>query len=321
MNWTSLIIGLIIGWAIEWVIDWLYWRRRSTAGTGELENLQAQNRRLRADLDTANSTTAKLRADTGSLEASLNAAKSEAARLRAEFEARNDSAGQHTVALEALNAKLATAERENERLHAQLNVNSGVTANLNDQIGQLQAQLAAQAERPQLRTLSDGGEALAVGGSAPARDQFKTQLFSAADLKLAENVGEAQAVGGSAPTRDQFKTQLFSAADLKLAEDTGDELARLRGDLSGANGEIERLRAELAALRSRPMRDALIDINGIGPVIERRMHEAGIFTFEQLAAQAPERLREIARLQDWQDADPNAWIAEARERAAGKGQG
>ena len=289
MNWTSLIIGLIIGWAIEWVIDWLYWRRRSTAGTGELENLQAQNRRLRADLDTANSTTAKLRADTGSLEASLNAAKSEAARLRAEFEARNDSAGQHTVALEALNAKLATAERENERLHAQLNVNSGVTANLNDQIGQLQAQLAAQAERPQLRTLSDGGEALAVGGSAPARDQFKTQLFS--------------------------------AADLKLAEDTGDELARLRGDLSGANGEIERLRAELAALRSRPMRDALIDINGIGPVIEKRMFDAGIFTFEQLAAQAPERLREIARLQDWQDADPNAWIAEARERAAGKGQG
>lgn len=315
MNWTWLIIGLIIGWAVEWVIDWLYWRQRTTAGTGELENLQAQNRRLRADLDAAGGASAKLRADTGSLEASLGAAKSDSARLRAELEALNGSAGQHTIALEGLNAKLAAAEHENERLHAQLNVNSGVAANLNDQLGQLQAQLAAQAEQPQLRTLSDGGEALAVGGSAPARDQFKTQLFSAADLNLAENA--AQAV---APARDQFKTQLMSTADLNLAEHAaaGDELARLRGDLSGANGEIERLRAELATLRSRPVRDPLIDINGIGPVIEKRMYEAGIFTFEQLAEQAPERLRVIARLQDWQDADTNAWIAEARERAAAK---
>lgn len=294
MNWLwFVILGAAIGWAVEWVIDWLYWRQRSASGTGELENLQAQNRRLRADLDTANSASNKLRADVGSLEASLSAAKSDSARLRAEVEALSGSANQYKLELGGLSERLAAAEHANERLHAQLNVGSGVTAHLNDQVGQLQAQLATAQTKPvQLRTLADGGEALAVGGSgSPERDQYKTQLFSVADLSAAESASAS------------------------------DELARLRGDLSGATSEIERLRAELAGLRSRPARDPLIDINGIGPVIEKRMFDAGIFTFAQLAEQAPERLRQIARLQDWQDADPNAWVAEARERAAGKGQG
>jgi predicted flap endonuclease-1-like 5' DNA nuclease len=39
--------------------------------------------------------------------------------------------------------------------------------------------------------------------------------------------------------------------------------------------------------------DDLIVIKGIGPVISRKLNEAGIFTFRELAAITPERLREI----------------------------
>jgi hypothetical protein len=55
MNWTSLIIGLLVGWIAEWIIDWIYWRRRSEDGSIELQNMRSQSKRLRADLDAANS--------------------------------------------------------------------------------------------------------------------------------------------------------------------------------------------------------------------------------------------------------------------------
>jgi predicted flap endonuclease-1-like 5' DNA nuclease len=61
--------------------------------------------------------------------------------------------------------------------------------------------------------------------------------------------------------------------------------------------------------------DRLVDINGIGPVFAKRLNEAGISSFAQLAATAPDRLREIVAAKDWQKIDPEAWIAEARQRA------
>jgi predicted flap endonuclease-1-like 5' DNA nuclease len=63
-------------------------------------------------------------------------------------------------------------------------------------------------------------------------------------------------------------------------------------------------------------RDPLIDINGIGPVYERRLFEAGITTFDMLAALSPERVREIIRPEHWQEVHPEAWIEEARLLAA-----
>jgi predicted flap endonuclease-1-like 5' DNA nuclease len=101
---------------------------------------------------------------------------------------------------------------------------------------------------------------------------------------------------------------------------SGMETVRL--DAVTADDEGERLRAELAALHAELARvkaahaDRLIDINGIGPVYERRLFDAGIYTFEELAASSHERLREIIGPEGWQNIDPAAWTAEARELAA-----
>jgi predicted flap endonuclease-1-like 5' DNA nuclease len=64
--------------------------------------------------------------------------------------------------------------------------------------------------------------------------------------------------------------------------------------------------------------DRLEDISGIGDVFARRLNEAGIYTFAQLADQMPDRLREIIKPESWQKIEPEKWIAEAREFAAQK---
>lgn len=64
-----------------------------------------------------------------------------------------------------------------------------------------------------------------------------------------------------------------------------------------------------------PAPDNLEEINGIGAVYARKLSDAGITTFAQLAAAAPERLREILQPEDWQKFEPEAWSAEAAEFA------
>ncbi|NJN18662.1 MAG: hypothetical protein HC822_21605, partial [Oscillochloris sp.] len=56
--------------------------------------------------------------------------------------------------------------------------------------------------------------------------------------------------------------------------------------------------------------DALIDINGIGPVFEQRLNAAGVRSFAQLAGMAPERVHEIIGVTRL-PVDAEAWIAEA----------
>lgn len=56
--------------------------------------------------------------------------------------------------------------------------------------------------------------------------------------------------------------------------------------------------------------DPLDTIDGIGPTYKRRLNEAGIYTFAQLANASPDVIREITGATRW---DPADWIAEARQ--------
>jgi predicted flap endonuclease-1-like 5' DNA nuclease len=53
-------------------------------------------------------------------------------------------------------------------------------------------------------------------------------------------------------------------------------------------------------------------ISGIGPTYERRLKEANVRTFADLAQQTPGNLREIVGIKTWHAADPQQWIAEAQ---------
>lgn len=58
--------------------------------------------------------------------------------------------------------------------------------------------------------------------------------------------------------------------------------------------------------------DSLTTIRGIGPVMQFRLHDAGIRSFAQLAVSTPEDLRKILGARS-QLANVDDWIAQARE--------
>ncbi len=123
----------------------------------------------------------------------------------------------------------------------------------------------------------------------------------------------------------EWKKQLDSckaereALQLKLTE-ANDEITRLKGDLEQSNSAFASSKKELGELRaiapqSGDIRDDLEEIDGIGPVFERKLYDAGIFTFEQLAGTAPEKIRAIIAPQKWQKIEPEKWIVESAEFA------
>ena len=61
--------------------------------------------------------------------------------------------------------------------------------------------------------------------------------------------------------------------------------------------------------------DDLTAIKGIGPTYAKRLQQAGIKTYNELAKQSPDTLREITRAAG-NTADPVQWIAEARSLAS-----
>lgn len=94
----------------------------------------------------------------------------------------------------------------------------------------------------------------------------------------------------------------------------------LRRQLADVRRELSRLQAQLAdvtwpakeAIAAVVVRDPLEQINGIGPLFAQRLHEAGIFTYAQLAAATPDSVYTALQLDERQGIDAQAWIAQAR---------
>lgn len=194
-------------------------------------------------------------------------------RLRADLEAGAGS-------LAKIKTELAALQLDNERLRGELNAANGSLGQYKAELGKLNTSFSsAQAERDRLRAEIDALRAehaptQTTLDAQGAGNQFKTQLLS-------------------------IDPTLTSGAEGVHLSDTGDQQP---------NVEFERMHAV-----GEQQRDPLIDINGIGPVYEQRLFEAGIYTFAQLAAQSPARLRELVGAKSWQETETEAWIAEARQ--------
>lgn len=97
----------------------------------------------------------------------------------------------------------------------------------------------------------------------------------------------------------------------------------LRRELADARREISRLQAQLAdatwpakeAIAAVVVRDPLEQIEGVGPLFAQRLHEAGIFTFDQLANTTPDAVQRALQLDDRRNVDAQAWIAQAKDLA------
>lgn len=130
----------------------------------------------------------------------------------------------------------------------------------------------------------------------------------------------------------QLETDLATARDNRAddlaqarsqIENLQAELERLRADtaehqscvekLAAARTEIERLQSEVARLQPVEPSD-LKRIEGIGPKIEELLNNAGILTFQQLAAASIEQLQTILSEagERYRLAEPSTWPEQAR---------
>jgi predicted flap endonuclease-1-like 5' DNA nuclease len=62
--------------------------------------------------------------------------------------------------------------------------------------------------------------------------------------------------------------------------------------------------------------DDLTKISGIGPAFARRLNDAGVTSYGQLAGMTAEEVRNQASLAEWQG-DPDDWIGQARRLGNG----
>jgi predicted flap endonuclease-1-like 5' DNA nuclease len=106
-------------------------------------------------------------------------------------------------------------------------------------------------------------------------------------------------------------------------------------NLSGLNETLADLQVRLAALESAASgdgpriltvteesnvahvyvkeQDPLEKIDGLSPASARRLNDAGIYTFAELAALSPGRIRDVVGATDGETASPETWIQQARD--------
>jgi predicted flap endonuclease-1-like 5' DNA nuclease len=100
----------------------------------------------------------------------------------------------------------------------------------------------------------------------------------------------------------------------QLGQRRDEEVRELRGQLSATHVQLDGLRDDFEAYqRTHP--DDMTVVKGIGPVYQWKLRDAGVNTYAQLAAADPDQLRRMLDIKDWQRADVESWIEQARDWA------
>lgn len=100
------------------------------------------------------------------------------------------------------------------------------------------------------------------------------------------------------------------------------ETQNLHKRLAIAETEAHKLRAQLTEAKNQLLfmrlegKQNLTLVRGIGPAYARRLQEGGIKTLADLAIAEPTTIRQIVQLKEWQNAEPDEWIREAKELSA-----
>jgi predicted flap endonuclease-1-like 5' DNA nuclease len=204
-------------------------------------------------------------------------------------------------------------------------------SNLTDEMTQLRARLDRAAEDRQrfLARLATGEQERQARAGRARAERTEAIAQTAADVraKLASFRSELTSATQDARVRRRERLAQISARVAALQDDVHELRTRNLLDLEGARAAWQGASAPAPAPRTQPTQrpsggapttattahDDLTSIQGIGPGIQERLNRAGIHTFAELAAAAPERvleaLGELKRL-----ASVESWVAEALTR-------
>ena len=245
--------------------------------------------------------------------------------------------------LAELQSRLARAEAEAARVATpsapEAAINSETRATLMSELGEKTVELADLRKRTadynalkaEITELRPKIEALALAEAELDLSRAHAQRLRE---ELARVSAEAAALGSE---NSKLSADLTSHRDRLAAVErtTSTLMAHLQGvprpesATNGTTHEPEPERAPIDPSKVGPLPlapmavvtmgaepDPLGQIAGVGPVFEKRLWDAGIRTFADLAATTPDQVLAIIRPEHWQQIEPEPWIAEARARAS-----
>lgn len=162
---------------------------------------------------------------------------------------------------------------------------------------------------------------------ATLRTELADAELLAADAQRKINKQKRQ-LAEAEQIRRQLDAQVVGNQRLhKKLIDAEEEIGRLknklidhdhnRNALDASRSQIADLRAKLANSYQKASQkpDSLEQIRGIGTSFAKRLNDAGVYTYAQLAELTPDRVREIVAAKKWHKIDPESWIAEAKQRS------
>ncbi len=137
-------------------------------------------------------------------------------------------------------------------------------------------------------------------------NQYRRMRELQATLQQQGGGGEVRVVAQGAGTGNEF-VHTFREFLVEREE----EARALRAELKEQEAKYEQLEARFEAyMATHP--DDLTAIKGIGRIYQWKLRDAGISTYQQLAATTPEHIREILDVPAWRKLDPESWIQQAQ---------
>ncbi len=291
-----------------------------------LETMESELASLRTQLDTTQGDRTAQNEAAAQLSELLAEKESENIRLTESIELQNqhklqleseldqirterDEAIAATVDLSRLSEQSESArqswESERETLTAELERSRQESERMRDELQTMRADAEAR-ERETIdqltRRLAETEEELRV-----ARESFETSLKESESRSRAE-------IDAIRADRDRLLASQDELSQKLATMLSGFGVIEVREQSPEPNGEANPPKLYIKAATRR---DPLREISGIGPAFEERLYAAGITRFSQLAEVGKSRLREIVQAEEWESIDPDAWVAEARDRARG----
>lgn len=308
----------------------------------KLKARQDEVKQLTALLGEANEELVALRSKHAQVQANHKAALQTRATLEAEVQIREGQVATMREKLDEVEAELRATSEAHGRLQAELAERpapvvvpmSAPIAPVTSPAPAADAGLLAELElmtrernemAAELASLRSATPPAAKRAKRPAAEPEPEpeEFFAACPQHLSD-------VEGIGPTYEQklhavgvgsyWELSQLSDADIAEALDLT-ETERSVADLDGIRLDAARLARETRSVGRRwngSEPDGLAQLEGIGPAAEKKLHDAGICTFETLARTSAERLAEVWPGSPQRPADHAAWIAQAAARAAAR---
>lgn len=231
-----------------------------------------------------------------------------------------------------LGRELGAARQEIEELRARQDASAQ-----QDDVARLQAELAAKSKEVEvLMELRSSGadqarEILEWKAKAAALERDVESIKAIADSKdraVAESLETARRLEGELmqlKCERDVRQREREAHSVKLS-DSEDPLLSPIGEAGpetpmASYGAVHTAQSPVSVVDSITNdRDQLVEIPGIGHLYERKLWDAGIMKFEDLADCTADDVYEVIQPAEWQRIEPERWIEEAKRLAEAKQQ-